>query len=238
MNKKGIKRIVDIFVKIISYICMAILFFIAAFLLFYIISNEIALRNGSSPIIKFYTIVSPSMEPNINVYDIVISKRVENEKELEVGDVINFYSDTIDTGGYTITHRIIETYEQEGITYYVTKGDNNQSQDAGDITISNIVGKVFFVIPALGRVQYFIASKLGWILIILIPAMGIILYDIVSLIKIYRIKNEIEEIPKLKEVDKIREKEEDKEIRGLIEKAGKINKRENEKERKENNREN
>lgn len=225
MNEKGIKKIFAKIISILSYICLAILVLIALFLLYFIISNQIAKIKGTKPFISLYTIVSPSMEPNINVYDVIIDVRVDEDNDVKQGDIVTFYSDSIDTGGYTVTHRIHNIYDTSGVRYYITKGDNNQNPDDGTITIDNIVGKVRFIIPALGRIQFFVSSKFGWIIVILIPALGIILADIKKLVKIFRIKEQIEEIPKLKEVEIIREKEEDKKLRAVVEEANKINKR-------------
>jgi len=119
------------------------------------------------------------------------------DAELKIGDIITFYSNTIDTGGYTVTHRIVDIYKNNGVIYYTTKGDNNMDKDAGLITIDNVVGKCKFIIPSIGKMQIFITSRAGWILIILIPALGIILMDIKKLIKIFRIKEQIDEIPQI-----------------------------------------
>ncbi len=70
----------------------------------------------------------------------------------------------------------------------------------------------------------FITSRAGWILIILIPALGIIIIDIKKLIKIFRIKEQIEDIPQIKEVELIREKEENKKLRAVVEEANRLNK--------------
>lgn len=225
MINKKIKKIFMYIGKLFSYVLLALLFFIAIFLVYYIISNQMAKSKGYKPLVSLYTIVSPSMEPNIKVYDVILDFRVSDEDKLNIGDIITFYSDTIDTGGYTITHRIKDIYESKGITYFKTKGDNNESEDDGIITIENIVGKVYYIIPALGKIQLFVSSKFGWVLVILIPALGIIFSDIKKIIKIFRIKEQIEEIPKFKEVDIIREKEEDKKLRAVVEEANKLNKK-------------
>ena len=65
---------------------------------------------------------------------------------------------------------------------------------------SQVIGKVRFVIPQLGRVQFFLASKFGWFTIILIPAVGVIIYDIIKLIKLIRVKNKMSKV-KQEEVD-------------------------------------
>lgn len=223
MNKEGFKKTSNIILRILSYVSLIILFFVALILAFYIISNQIARSNGTYPIAGLYTIVSPSMEPTINVYDVILSVRVEDETTLKEGDIITFYSDIIDTGGYTVTHKIIDIIEEDGERKYITKGDNNQEIDDGYITKENIVGKVVHVFPELGRVQFFLSSRLGWVCVILIPALGIIIMDLIKLRKIYKIKKEIEVIPMIKEVDEVREKEENKKVRALIEKAERIN---------------
>ncbi|MCI8794489.1 MAG: signal peptidase I [Bacilli bacterium] len=223
MNK-GFKVVLSKVMNFLSYVCLVILFFIAAFLLYFIISNQLAKTTGSKPLISLYTIVSPSMEPTIMVYDVIIDTRVTKDEDLKIGDIITFYSNTIDTGGYTVTHRIEDIYESNGIKYYTTKGDNNIDADSGIITIDNIVGKCRFVIPSIGKMQMFITSRAGWVLIILIPALGIIIIDIKKLIKIFRIKEQIEDIPQIKEVELIREKEENKKLRAVVEEANRLNK--------------
>lgn len=223
MNNKGVKEVVQKVTNVVSYICLAILFLIAVFLLYFIISNQIARAKGTKPLLSLYTIVSPSMEPIIMVYDVIIDTRVKDESTLKVGDIITFYSNTIDTGGYTVTHRIEDIYESNGVRYYMTKGDNNLESDDGMVTFDNIVGKCRLIIPSIGKMQMFITSRAGWALIILIPAVGIILLDIKKLIKIFRIKEQIEDIPQIKEVELIREKEENKKLRAVIEEANRMN---------------
>ncbi|MDE6292409.1 MAG: signal peptidase I, partial [Bacilli bacterium] len=178
---KGIKGVASQISKIISYICLAVLFLVACFLLFYIFNNQIARMKNEPALMNIFTIVSPSMEPNIKVYDVIVEFKVNNESDLKVGDIITFYTDEIDTGGYTVTHRINSIDVVNGKRRYVTKGDNNQNVDNGFITYGNIVGKVKYIIPGAGRIQFFISSRLGWLLIILIPAMGNIISDFFKL---------------------------------------------------------
>ena len=158
------------------------------------------------------------------VNDVIVDYKIQDENSLKIGDIITFYSDVIDTGGYTVTHRIHDIYEKDGVRYYVTKGDNNSDVDAGLITKKNIVGRVKFIIPKIGKLQTILTSKWGWTIIILIPAIAIILVDIKSIIKVYRIKGQIEEIPKIREVDIVIEKEEDKKLRAVVEEANRMNK--------------
>lgn len=223
MNKKGTNKF-TLFIRILSYLFLAFLFLIACFLIFYIVTSAIAKKNGTRPIISMYTIVSPSMEPTIMTYDVIIDKRVDKDEDLNVGDIITFYSNAIDTGGYTVTHRVLKKYAYNNIIYYETKGDNNNAQDVGRITFGDIVGKYMFRLRGLGRIQFFVSSKLGWLLIILIPATIIILGDILKLVKAWEIKKNINKIESNPTTNK-EEKEKEKKYRALIEKADKMNKK-------------
>ena len=46
-------------------------------------------------------------------------------ENIEVGDVIVFYPEE----NKSIIHRVVDIYEEENITYYTTKGDNNNRTD-------------------------------------------------------------------------------------------------------------
>ena len=59
-------------------------------------------------------------------------------------------------------------------------------------------------IPQLGRVQSFISSQGGWLVVIVIPAMIIIISDILKIFKLTGVKNKIE---KIDEEDKRMKKE-------------------------------
>ena len=165
-------------------------------MLYYIITTQLAATKGEkfSPKYSLYTIVSPSMTPNINVYDIVIDKKVEDFSELKVGDVITFISTSSISNGMTITHRIIDIIETNEGTKYKTKGDNNLTADYSLVTQDKIIGKVKLRIPQLGRVQFFLSSKGGWLVIILIPALIIIISDVMKLFKLVDIKKRVKNV--------------------------------------------
>lgn len=217
MNK--IVDIIKFIGKTLAYVILCLLFLITAFLVYYMSTSAIAARKGENPQISLYTIVSPSMEPFIKVYDVIIDRRLKANDELKVGDVITFYSSTLNTDGYTITHRIYDIKISEGKTYYITKGDNNQSVDVGSITRDNIVGKMVYKINGLGKIQFFLSSKLGWILIILIPALCFILYDLNRLNRIFKIKKKIDNIPEYQNMSAKEEIEHNKKVRALLEKS-------------------
>ncbi len=215
-----IKTIIDFF----SYLLLSVLIFLSAFFAFYIVENAYAKATNTKPLISLFVIVSPSMVPTINVNDMIIDIGVKADSDLSENDIITFYSNVIDTGGYTITHRInkINIFEDE--YRYVTKGDNNKSVDVGFTTIDRIVGKVFLIIPNIGKVQELMSSKWGWLLIVVVPSIAILIADIIKLINLIRIKKEIIDIKPVGSIDHRNEIESNKNIRVLIEKSNKLEK--------------
>lgn len=172
---------------IISWTIFALLVICAIFLIYYFISIKIYESKGTGyePKFSLYTIITPSMTPNINVYDVVIDVKVEKPEDIKINDVITFYSNIPSVKNGTITHRVIAiNKDSEGNYKYRTKGDYNLVDDGVDVEFDKIVGKVALRIPQLGRVQFFVASKIGWLIVVLIPALYIILKDILKIIKL------------------------------------------------------
>lgn len=197
MSKKQNKfmQVINKVLKWLSTLVLVILVIIGIILLGIFVSGKIAQSKGETPPISLYTIISPSMTPNIKVYDVVVVKTTDTSA-LKVGDVISFYSNNVYFDGKPITHRIVKKYNTEEGISYITKGDANAEVDNDYVYEQNIVGKVIFKIPALGRVQFFLASQGGWFIAILIPALAVISYDIVKIAKLIAIKNKINRIKK------------------------------------------
>lgn len=197
-NKKG-KAFLKYTGKVVSMGFLTILIVIGLFLLFVFVSAKVSEKNGSRPPVNLYTIISPSMTPNINVYDVVVTIKTDTSK-LKVGDVISFYTTEANVNGLTVTHRINQIIPSDGGILYKTKGDYNSYVDKWTVSPNDIVGKVYFKLPQLGRIQFFLGSKGGWLIAILIPALGIIAYDIYKIIKLMFIKKKIIEYQKEEDI--------------------------------------
>ena len=189
-KKNNTKSILKYIVKTISMAALVVLVTIGLLLLFVFISTKVASKKGAVPPVNLYTIISPSMTPNINVYDVVVAVKTDPSK-LKVGDVISFYTNEVNVNGLTITHRIYQIVEQDGGRYFKTKGDYNQYVDKWTVRENDIVGKVILKLPQLGRIQFFLGSRGGWLIAILIPALAIIAYDIYKIIKLILIRQKI-----------------------------------------------
>lgn len=219
--KKGFKFITDI----ISWTCLCILILIIICLIWYVVSAKIYASKGEkySPYFSLYTIISPSMEPNINVYDVILDTRVDDINNIKVGDVITFISSGNLSAGMTITHRVVEILDTKDGLRFRTKGDNNQSPDAALVIPDNVLGKTLLKIPYLGRVQFLLAERGGWFIIVLLPALGIIIYDIIKLLKVLKLKNKVDKVTEEKEEIKENKQEiEEKRIKEIKEKLNLI----------------
>lgn len=116
---------------------------------------------------RTYTVLSGSMEPEFYPGDIVIVKN-KNKAELKVNDIVTFVDD-----GDIVTHRIMKEIE-EG---YITKGDNNEVEDARTLEDENIIGKVLIDIPKLGYVMQFLSKPIVIAGELILLAIFIIIYN-------------------------------------------------------------
>ena len=200
-NQK-LKKITSFISKVMFRSCIVIVVLIALFFALYFAESFIAKSKGEKylPRLSLFTIISPSMVPNINVYDIVVDVR---PGDIKTGDVITFISTSSLTPGFTITHRVTRIIETETGHEYYTKGDNNMFEDGVTVKGENIIGKVLFKVPQFGRVQLFLASPIGWITCILIPVILIVLFDILKVTKVVKIKKKSQEIAYVSEKPKL-----------------------------------
>ena len=84
------------------------------------------------------------MEKQLFVGDVAIIKKC-NAEDIEIGDIIEYQME-----GYTVIHRVIEKKQSKGQFYFTTKGDNNNTADAKEVTEGQVIGKVIFKIRYLG----------------------------------------------------------------------------------------
>lgn len=227
MSKKGkAKRVFKYITDVISWTCLCILILIGALLVWYFISAKIYASKGEkyTPYFSLYTIISPSMEPNIKVYDVILDTRVDDVNTIKEGDIITFISSGNLSSGMTITHRVVEVLHTDEGLRFRTKGDNNQTADGALVIPENVLGKTLLRIPMLGRVQFLLASKGGLLIFILIPAVGIIVYDIIKLFRVKDVSDKVEEVIQDKPEDKVLEEQkmiEENRKQELIEKLNK-----------------
>lgn len=176
------KDVISRILKIISSAIFVVLLMLIALIIFYIVRVNFLASNDKLGDVKinFYTILTQSMYPTIKAGDIVITYK-EDLNKYNVGDVITFISEK--NGSITVTHRIQEVFEVNGSYSYKTKGDNNNTADSETISGNNVLGKVVVKVPKAGYIQQFLVSKTGWLVAVILPCLGIVIYDILKLIR-------------------------------------------------------
>lgn len=141
------KKILSVIIYLIIIPVIAINFIIL--IKSYISPNAIPSIFG----IKTFVIVSKSMEPTIMTGDAIFS--IEPKKEnIKINDVISFH-DKQDIN----THRIINILTENGVTKYITKGDNNKNPDKDKVTFDKIEGVYQFKLAGFGKIANIIKGK-------------------------------------------------------------------------------
>lgn len=225
-NYSGVKGIFKFIANVVSWTALVILVLLALFLAYYTINTRLYASRGEKfePFVSLYTIVSGSMEPNIKVWDVVISKKVKSPEEIKVGDVITFTSTSSISRGMIVTHRVMEVKKTNDGYKYKTKGDNNLSPDSAYAEYNNVIVKVILRVPQLGRVQHFLGTQGGWLVVIVIPALFIIISDIMKIFKLSGVKNKIEKINEDEKQERLLKAEEEEKRKELLKERLKMEK--------------
>ena len=156
---------------------------------------------------KPFIVLSGSMETEIYKGDLIISKEVDPET-LKVNDIIAF-RDAEDT---VTTHRIIEIVDRDGEKLFITKGDNNNSQDQNLVELKDVEGLYVLRIPGIGTFMNSLAEPTTVIIAVLAITLAFIVgFSISSKKQRDEEKKEFLEYKKMKEEAEKKEKEESKE---------------------------
>jgi len=141
---KFIKKIADIITNILLVIIITAIFFALYGFYQLKVQNKTYINYFGY---TFFEVISGSMSPTINTYDLVIIKLDEQYKK---DDIITFYQDKS-----FITHRIIEYKDDEHI---LTKGDANNTNDK-EISKKMIIGKVIYTFKNFGIIKRVFADS-------------------------------------------------------------------------------
>lgn len=151
---------------------------------------------------KPFIVLSGSMEAEICTGDLVIVKEVD-PSILKKQDIIAFKEDEI-----VITHRIVDIIEENGIKKYITKGDNNNTQDKGYVVDEQVEGLYQFKITGLGNLAVFIQTPIGMVVSLSIPVLLLILVQMSENKKMKNEKNQKEKNLE-KEIEKLKKEKEE-----------------------------
>lgn len=128
-------------------------FILCLILIFFILLNIFSMNNKSLFGFRIYRVISGSMQPALQIGDVIIVKKSNNYYER---DII-----TYSNGLTTITHRIIAINNDE----VITKGDANEVDDK-PINKEQIIGKFFFRISNFSLFSIILSKNVIYLIMI------------------------------------------------------------------------
>ena len=157
-------------------------FILCLILIFFILLNIFSMNNKSLFGFRIYRVISGSMQPALQIGDVIIVKKSTNYAER---DII-----TYSNGLTTITHRIIAINNDE----VITKGDANKEQ---------IVGKFFFRISNFSLFSIILSKNVIYLIMIFLLVLIFLLVIGDRIIKNLRYQsNNVKKLKKNKEKNK------------------------------------
>ncbi len=152
-KKSLFSKISNVFLTVVLIILVAVV----AFVFFVRIS-------GQTPNIAGYMIFrvsTGSMEPELMVGDVILSKHIDNPEDLKTGDIITYEGAVAPYSGKLITHEIVTPpYYKDGELYVVTKGLANPEPDP-PVTSEQFVGVMVAKIPFINWLYSFFLTPWG-----------------------------------------------------------------------------
>ena len=167
------------------------LFVVFAILMTVVVLSAQNNKDGLSNIFgkSLVTVQSDSMYPTFKTGDLIIVEVLTNDKkaQLKPDDIITYYVDLNGDGNSELnTHRIKETYEENGYTYYVTKGDNSKTNPVNDkdpVSSPYVLAKYTGTkLGGVGTVISFLQTPTGFLCVIVLPLVVFFLFELYSFI--------------------------------------------------------
>jgi signal peptidase I len=145
---------------------------------------------------RIFVITSGSMEPAIKSGSLIIT---QPQARYHQGQVITYYAEkspnsasqedladkaSVNNNFVLVTHRIVSSLIVNGQRNYITQGDANTYPDKISVGQNHVVGRVWLVIPFVGRFLSWIYSKIGFYFLVLLPVSWIIVTQIKNIISL------------------------------------------------------
>lgn len=115
---------------------------------------------------KPLTVLSGSMSPSLLPGDMIVARYID-PGSIEAGDVITYRVDE----RTLVTHRVVEVVRENGLLAFRTRGDANNTDDPELVPADKVIGSMVFKIPYAGYVGRFVRTPVGFIALILLPAL-------------------------------------------------------------------
>ena len=158
-------------IKTILIVCLVLVFAV-------IVVQRVSKNKATIGGYGLYTIVSESMVPEYNIWDMLFAKRVD-VSTINVGDDVVYQGTKGDFVDKIVTHRVIKK-SYDGTTYhFITQGIANPVEDP-EITGDQIYGKVVYKSVVLTTISKVINTTYGFYFIIFVPFVLIVTFEIID----------------------------------------------------------
>ena len=178
--KKVLLKILDV-IKIILLILLVLFVIATAY-------QKVIPNNPSVFGFRTYSIITNSMYPKLKKGDVILIKE-QKISDYKVGDIVTFKGMDGDLKGKIVTHEIVGITKESNSRIFYTKGIKNISNDPA-VYEEQILGKVIYKFFLFSIIERIMDTKMGFILIIIIPLGFIYFFEIKDIIKdVKKIKN-------------------------------------------------
>ncbi|MCL5256787.1 MAG: signal peptidase I [Chloroflexi bacterium] len=136
---------------------------------------------------QLIVVLSGSMEPTLPVGSVAFVQPCD-ASAVRTGDMLTFRLPEGVTTSMTgknvqVTHRVVEILNKDGALAFHTKGDANKSPDQWTVATKDVVGIVRWDIPYLGTFADHLRSRIGLLLLVLVPGSLVIVGEVRSIIR-------------------------------------------------------
>ena len=138
-------------------------------------------NNGGIFGIHVNVIATGSMEPEIKVGDVIISKSYKGQT-LDIGDVVSYVSRSGEMTGKLITHEIIDIQENADGLVITTKGIAAQLAD-DPISDKDIVSVMLYNSKVIGFIYGIVTTPIGFVVIVILPLALTVFFEARSFVK-------------------------------------------------------
>ncbi len=152
---------------------------------------------------SFFRVSTGSMEPAIPIGAIILTQKTDIE-DIQIDDVVSFYSKEAYMQGSIITHRVVERdLGSDGKVRLTTRGDANSSADIYYVDGDNLIGRLVWNSAGdnpVAKAIAFLSGSVGFFTCIALPillvAAGIFRKSMKTMLEeIKNIKQQMQEIP-------------------------------------------
>ena len=173
--------------KIIKTILIIVLGLVLAVILVQRVSHNKATVGGYG----IYTVVSESMVPEYNIWDMLFAKKTDPAL-INIGDDVVYQGTEGDFVDKIVTHRVIKKSRMGNSYTFVTKGIANDAEDPA-ITGDQIYGKVVLKSVVLTAISKTINTTYGFYFIIFVPFVIVVTLEIIDTVnERKKLKKELE----------------------------------------------